>query len=69
MRDMNKDQLRKTVDYRVFYYIGIVWVPVGFVFMMAVNLVIGIALLGMGISYVAIGLANKDKWKKENKNE
>jgi len=33
--------------------------------MTAVNLVIGIAFLGMGTSYLAIGLANRDKWKKK----
>ena len=47
----------------VFFIIGISWIPIGIVFMITVNSVIGIAFMGMGISYMAIGLANKDKWK------
>jgi tellurite resistance protein TehA-like permease len=51
-------------NYQVFFIIGIAWIPIGIVFMITVNSVIGIAFMGMGISYIAIGLANKDKWKK-----
>ncbi len=47
---------------------GIVWVPVGIVFMFILLLsdlpfVIGMPLFGMGLAYLAIGLANRDKWK------
>jgi len=51
-------------NYQVFFILGIMWIPIGIVFMMTINLVIGIAFLGMGASYLAIGLANRDKWKK-----
>ena len=54
----------KETNYQVFFIIGITWIPVGIVFMTAVNFVIGIAFIGIGISYLAIGLANRDKWKK-----
>jgi uncharacterized membrane protein HdeD (DUF308 family) len=33
--------------------------------MIAVNLVMGIVFIVLGVSYVAIGLAHNDKWKKE----
>ena len=53
------------INYKVFFIVGLVWIPIGSVYMIAVNLVIGIAFIGIGISYIAIGLVNKDKWKKE----
>ena len=52
-------------NYQVFFVLGILWMPIGIVFMMTINLVIGVAFLGLGISYLAIGLANRDKWKKQ----
>ena len=52
-------------NYKVFFIIGIAWIPIGSVFMITINLVIGIAFMGMGASYMAISLANRDKWKKE----
>jgi len=51
-------------NYQVFFILGIAWIPIGIVFMVTINLVIGIAFIGMGLSYMAIGLANRDKWKK-----
>jgi uncharacterized membrane protein YfcA len=55
-------------DYRAFFVMGIVLVPVGVVFMFVFLLsdlpfVIGMPLLAMGLVYLAIGLANRDKWK------
>jgi len=63
----NKKKEGKTreINYKVFFIIGLAWIPIGSVFMITINLVIGIAFMGMGGSYVAIGLANKDKWNKE----
>jgi len=63
----NKKKGGKTreINYKVFFIIGLVLIPIGSVYMIAVNLVIGIAFMGMGGSYIAIGLANKDKWNKE----
>ena len=59
------DESNREINYRAFYYIGVVWLPIGVIFMMFVNTVIGIAFLGIGASYIAIGLANKDRWIKE----
>jgi heme/copper-type cytochrome/quinol oxidase subunit 2 len=53
------------INYKVFFIIGLTWIPIGSVYMIAVNLVIGIAFMGMGVSYLAIGLVNKDKWEKK----
>ena len=52
-------------NYRVFFIIGIAWIPIGSVFIITINLVMGIAFMGLGIVYMAIGLANRDKWEKK----
>ena len=52
-------------NYKVFFTLGFVWLPVGVVFMLAVNPAIGGAFMGMGAAYLAIGLANRDKWEKK----
>ena len=51
-------------NYQVFFSIGMIWIPVGVVFMIAVNPAIGIAFMALGIIYLAIGLANRNKWEK-----
>lgn len=50
-------------NYQVFFIIGMAWIPIGCVFMITINLVIGIAFMSMGATYLAIGLANRNKWK------
>ena len=52
-------------NYQVFFNIGMIWLPVGVVFMIAINPTIGIAFMALGITYLAIGLANRDKWGKK----
>lgn len=52
-------------NYQVFFNVGMIWIPVGVVFMIAINPTIGIAFMAMGITYLAIGLANRDKWEKK----
>ena len=63
VKGKKKGEMKQEPDYRVFYYLGFIWIPIGVVFMIAVNVVMGIAFMGLGTSYIAIGLANKDKWK------
>ena len=45
-------------DYRIFFILGITWLPLG----ISTD---NPAFLWMGIVFMLIGLANKDKWKKE----
>ena len=52
-------------NYQVFFTLGFVWLPVGVVFILAVNPAIGFAFMALGIAYLAIGLANRDKWEKK----
>ena len=57
---------KKEIDYYAFYTLGISFVPLGIVFMVVLP-PLGFAYLVMGISYLIIGLKNKDKWKKQDK--
>ncbi len=61
-----KEIKNKETNYQVFFNIGVIWIPVGIVFMISVNIVIGIAFLSLGTSYMAIGLSNRDKWDKKH---
>jgi hypothetical protein len=47
-------------DYRVFFILGITWLPLG----IATD---NPAFLGLGIVFMAIGLANRGRWKKAPK--
>lgn len=47
-------------DYRVFFILGITWLPLG----IATD---NPGFLGMGVVFMAIGLANRSKWKIEPK--
>jgi uncharacterized membrane protein len=47
-------------DYRVFFILGITWLPLG----ISTD---NFAFLVMGIVFMIIGIANKDKWPEEKK--
>jgi len=47
-------------DYRVFFILGITWLPIG----IATD---NPGLWGMGAVFMAVGLANRSKWKEELK--
>lgn len=59
-----KEQPSAEPDYRVFFIIGICWFPLGVVFMSTDNPA-GYVFFVLGLVYLVIGLANRDKWKKE----
>ena len=63
-----KKDVEKETDYQVIFTVGFIWFPVGVVFMNTVNPALGIALMALGIVYIAIGLAHRDTWK-INKND
>ena len=52
-------------NYQVFFSIGFVWIPCGVVFMITINPALGVVFMALGVLYIAIGLANRDKWKKK----
>jgi len=56
-------------NYRAFFVMGIAMFPAGAFFMLLyflldIPFVIGLPLFSMGLIYLVIGLANRDKWKK-----
>ena len=62
---LKKEDKTREINHQAFFYLGISWIPIGCVFMIAIIPVLGIAFMGMGASYIAIGLANRDKWEKD----
>jgi predicted permease len=60
-----KKEPTKEVDYRAFFIMGISFLPLGIVLSFVVGNPGFIGFIGLGIFYIVIGLANKDKWKKE----
>lgn len=50
-------------DYRVFFILGICFLPIGIVFMITVSPGF-IGFFGLGVIYMIIGLSHRDKWKK-----
>lgn len=57
----------REVDYRSYFSMGIIWLPLGIVFYLILENVIGLFFLIMGLIYLSIGLKNKDKWGKKVK--
>ena len=57
-----KEGTYKEPDYRAFLIMGICFLPMGIIFTTTVNPGF-IGFIGLGIVYMAIGLANRDKWK------
>lgn len=63
IRKRKEGEPRET-DYRVFFILGICWFPLGVVFMVQ-GIPMGFVFFVLGLVYLVIGLANRDKWKKE----
>ena len=60
------------INFHTFYVMGIIFIPVGVISMiissrLGMPFFIGMPFLTMGITYLIIGLLNKDKWQKSNK--
>ncbi|UCF49273.1 MAG: hypothetical protein JSU91_05870 [Thermoplasmatales archaeon] len=56
-------------NYYVFFIIGMIWLPTGLIYMIAtmtlsygVPLLLGIPLFSMGLIFLIISSANRDKW-------
>ena len=59
-----REKPRRTIDYRAYFMMGICFLPLG----ISLSIVISVGFLGMtalGIIYLIIGLANRDKWGKQ----
>ena len=55
---------KKEPDYRAFFIMGISFLPVGIIFTAAISPGF-IGFTAIGLIYMTIGLANRDKWKKQ----
>ena len=58
-----KEGTNKEPDYRVFFILGICFLPMGIPLFLVTNNPGLISFTAIGICYLAIGLANRDKWK------
>jgi hypothetical protein len=63
-KNKNKEP-SKEIDYRTFYILGISFLPMGIVLSITTKNPGMIGIMGLGAAYLAIGLANRDKWKNE----
>lgn len=63
---MKKEGVTKEPDYRAFFIMGISFLPMGIVFTTIINPGF-ISFIGLGVIYISIGLAHKDKWKERDK--
>jgi uncharacterized membrane protein len=66
MQKKKKDGTYKEPDYRAFFIMGICFLPMGLIFTTVISPAFN-GLLAIGIIYMLIGLANRDKWN--NKEE
>ena len=64
MKEM-KDE--KPTDYRVFFIVGTSLIAMGISLMSAVGPAFIKIILGGGVAFMAIGLANRDKWAKSKR--
>ena len=63
LRKNLKAGLAREIDYRTFFIMGISFLPMGIIFTAVISPVF-ISFIAIGVCYLAIGLANRDKWKK-----
>ena len=59
-----KEGKMKEPNYQAFFIMGISFLALGIIFTSSVNAGF-LGFIALGIIYMAIGLANRDKWKKE----
>jgi len=58
---------KRETDYRSYFNMGIIWLPLGIVFYIIFKNMIGLWFLIMGLVYLSIGLKNINKWGKPQK--
>ena len=61
-----KDGKSKETDYRAFFIMGISFLPLGIVMTITIGNPGMLGLTALGIIYMIMGLANRDKWKKKS---
>ena len=71
LRKRKREGKAGETDYKAFFIMGVVFLPTGFAMMIVYFLAdlpfeIGLPLFALGLVYLLIGLANRDKWRKKN---
>ena len=66
-----RNEGKPQANYRIFFLLGITWLPFSIIlmivsFILQIPFYIGFPLLALGLIYLIIGLANRDKWKKSS---
>jgi LPXTG-motif cell wall-anchored protein len=72
LRKRKRERKTGEIDYRAFLIMGIAFLPTGFVMMIVylmteLSFEIGLPLFSLGLICLIVGLANRDKWKKTEK--
>ena len=64
MSKIDKDKKEKVdnTDYRVFYFIGIIFMPVGIAITIATSNPAFLGLMVFGLIFLVTSIVNKDKW-------
>jgi len=61
-----KEGKSKETDYRALFTMGITFVPLGIVMSISIGNPGMLGITALGIIYMTMGLANRDKWKKKS---
>jgi len=64
---LKKGKYRNEPDYRAFFWMGLVWVIIGGPVIWLIGEFSMSGLFAIGVIFLAMGLANRDKWGKEGK--
>ena len=56
----------KEIDYKAFFILGMCFLPLGTIFMTTISPAY-ISFTGIGVAFMAIGLAHRDEWEKGKK--
>lgn len=59
-----KDENAEDTNYQAFFVMGICFLPIGAIMMLLFHNTGFIGITVLGVIYIAIGLANHDKWEK-----
>ena len=69
LRKRKREGKAEETDYRAFFIMGVAFLPTGFAMMMVyffaeIPFEIGLPLFALGLICLIVGLANRDKWNK-----
>jgi len=72
VRKRHLESEKKEINYRVFYYLSLILIPLGIIwiilsFVTDFSFVMGVPILGIGASYLAVALANREKWRNDKR--